>query len=118
MSRTIRRKNFELHRNSSWHRAGTRQFGPYAEYDMVRCDNGYYRQVFREPTERELYKAKRFAHGESSTRYAYSPSKYHRGAREAQYRMKTKSEIHRFFRNEELEPVISDKPVNCWWDWS
>ena len=114
MARTYRCKNYEDTRGNSWDRAGRKVNGFYTQKTW----NCYFEDVFSVPTKRELFEMKHWAHGESSTKNSRSPNKYHRLNRMRQNRMINKTEIFRFIKDENYEPMTEADPRNCWWDWS
>lgn len=119
MGKTFRRKNYELENNTSWDRKGRKTAGFYTEYDIKcdehgRCIRGAY--IFREPTKKELWKSKRWAHGEGHSN-SHSPGYGYRNNRMRENRMLTKEELHKFFMIPDYEPMVEANPRNCSWDW-
>jgi hypothetical protein len=119
MSRTIRRKNYEEANNTSWDRKGRKTAGFYTEYDYARDKYGRITSEnwYREPTKQELWRAKRFAHSDNKPN-VFSGSKEHRRNRMKQNRMITKSELFKFFKDFDYEPMVEVEPRSCAWDWS
>ena len=119
MSKTYRRKNYELENNTSWDRKGRKTAGFYTEYDYERDEDGrtiWGAYIFREPTKKELWKAKRWAHGENHPN-SHSPGRWYRNNRMRENRMLTKEELHKFFMIPDYEPMVEANPRSCSWDW-
>lgn len=115
MSRTIRRKDYENTQRTSWDRKGNRIAGYYTEYDFD--PDWYWLAVYREPTDRERYRAVRWAHGESRARNERTPGWEYRHNRMRQNRSINKCEIAKWIKNDEYEPMTESNPRSCRWDW-
>lgn len=139
MSRTYRRKNYELQNANSW-RGGGKSAGYYTEedwhYQKVTEENikgvdpkdiryseysGCYflhYTTYREPTKKEYFKRWYYAHGESRTSMERSPNSYHRQFRVRQNRNINKREIKIYLKNQNYEPMCEEKVRRCLWDWN
>ena len=116
MSRTYRRKNYEVTQNRSWNKNFRRVFGHYVKRGWSGQGSAYH---FRAMTEREQIEEFWFIHSESKHHNAWTPGKWYRKRRMKQNRMINKTEIIRYFkRGDEYEPMTEADPRNCWWDWS
>lgn len=122
MSRTFRCKNYILENRTSWDLKGSKIAGLYTEYDYVRVRSGTIHKsdttVYRYPTKDEIFKLFKDYQGESRSSCHRSPCKYHRKFREHEFRLKFKSEISKFIKGSVEDVILSNQPVNCWWDWS
>lgn len=119
MSRTYRRKNYEVTQGTSWDRQGRKFGGFYTTWDFEWNRNGgrgYYN--YRPMTKLERYDKNRLIHGESVHGNAWSPGRHYRKYREDQHRMRCKQEIIKYRKNPDYDPIIYDNPIDCWCDWS
>lgn len=122
MSRTFRRKNYEIQNATSWDRKGRKAGGFYTEAVWNRAEgthwsSGWY--TYRPKTERERAEAYWRNHGESGTSSSNSPSAWHRQVRQRENRSINKEELIKFLKNPDTyEPMFEENPRNCWWDWS
>lgn len=120
MSRTFRRKNYELQNATSWDRQGRKAGGFYTEKVWNRGSTwswGWY--TYRPMTERERNEAYWFNHGESKSAQSWSPGRSYRSMRMRENRSINKQELIKFLKNPDTyEPMFEDNPRNCWWDWS
>lgn len=104
--------------------------GPYLSCAYVEVNDWIYhyadtkRRIYCGPkfdvyTERGYFKHfTNVFHGESSGPNSRSPGKSYRNKRQRQHRRITKQQIRKQIMNPDIDVVISDKPINCWWDWS
>ena len=119
MGKTVRRKNYENENNTSWDRKGRKTAGFYTEDEHVRDEDGriiWGVYTYRAPTKKELWKAKRWAHGEAHAN-THSPGHGYRNNRMRENRMLTKEELHKFFMIPDYEPMVEANPRSCSWDW-
>lgn len=124
MSRTFRRKNYEDTQGTSWDRQGRKTNGYYTTNDReaARNSHGYFvwgLKRYRPMDTREAYKARRWAHGESSTASVRSPNHWHRLMRNKENRSIDKKQLIKWFKSGgEHEPMCEANPRSCLWDWS
>lgn len=120
MSRTFRRKNWEKQQTHSWGRCGNKTAGYYTVKDPVRDETGrwiYRLYSYREPTKHELGQAYWRIHGESSHANDWSPGHAYRHARVRQNRSINRTELAKWLKCEEYEPLFEENPRDCKWDW-
>jgi len=139
MSRTYRRKNYEIEDKGSW-RGGGKIAGYYTEYKFhygkvtkenidnidikdiyySKYSNCYYFQfiTYHAPTKEEYFYKWYWAHGESRSSRERGPAKYHRNFRIRQNRNINKNEIRKYFNDQNYEPMCEEKVRSCMWDWS
>jgi hypothetical protein len=121
MSRTFRRKNYEDTQGTSWDRQGRKTNGYYSTYDGLyyKPGGGCAMKVYRPMDKRERFHAWYYAHGESRTRSARSPNRWHRQMRNKENRSIDKKELIQWFKSGgEHEPMCEANPRSCQWDWS
>lgn len=123
MSRTFRRKHYETEVGvSTWN--SKKVAGYYTEWDIYWADDPtdpkYQIRVeeHRKPTREEYYRKYWWIHGESKTAYSWSPGPDNRRNREIENRRLNKTELHKWLRNEEYEPLFEENPRSCGWDWT
>lgn len=120
MSRTYRRKNYELTNSNSWSRAFKKQLGAGAVYDFVKPENEHFKnwvRVWREPTPEEKWKSRRYSHFDNKSN-VFSGGHEWRNNRERKHRQKVRQELHRFMSNHDYEVMVEDSPKSCQWDWT
>ena len=131
MSRTHRCKDFYDVHNDSYDRRFRRRFGWHIESDYIRdldavevdeewvIVNKYAigNFVVRPSTKTEVWKNLRRWFGESSHANERSPGKEYRNFRHRQNRRRDTSELHKFMKHEDYEPMNYEEPINCHWDW-
>lgn len=119
MSRTVRRKNYENEQGqNSWRMK--RIAGYYTQVEYVWCEDDeyyWYEVVYREPTDAEYYHDYYRLHGESKHANAWSPSWWYRHNRMSQNRMHNKTELAKWIKNTDYEPVFENNPRSHYWDW-
>jgi len=119
MSRTFRRKNYELTNPNSW---GFKTAGYYTEYDYSVVESGYVIRYgverYRAPTKHEYHKHYWRIHGDSH-RNLWSPGKYYRWWREKENRSINNEELFKTISDlENHEGIFEENPRSCHWDWS
>jgi hypothetical protein len=119
MSRTFRRKNFEVENNTSWDVRGNKTAGFYTHrlwhYEQY---TGCMWSTFAEPTEEQYYKEYWRNHSESKHANQRSPGHWYRRTRMTQNRAITREELHKFKTIPDYEPMVEANPRSCQWDWS
>lgn len=119
MSRTFRRKNYELENSSSWRNQGSKIAGYYTENDLECFTNSddvfVCTYIHRSPTEQEYSKKYWNIHGDSYKYYS-SPGKWYRYFTIHQYRMQDKTELRKYMKNEDYEPMCRDRISSGYWD--
>jgi len=122
MSRTYRRKNYELTQNTSWDRVGRRVYGFNVERDFIihHGDRYYfYETVYRSATKKEIQDEYKIIHTDNQkSKYDNPPSWFVRLYFEKPLRKHNKRELHRFIRNPDYEPMCEKKSRDALWDWS
>jgi len=119
MSRTYRRKNYEVTQGTSWDRQGRKTNGFYTTYDGSWWSWGVKEEMTFRPMTKEEYRNRYWwIHGESRHSNAWSPNRHYRKPREEAHRMRCKQEIIKFMKNPDYDPIIYENPDDCWWDWS
>jgi hypothetical protein len=80
MSRTTRRKGYELTLNNSWNNHGFKTNGYYTTWDRTVCTGNGHGGVkqHRAMTPREVYDQDHVRYGESKHANAYGPNEYYR----------------------------------------
>ena len=119
MSRTFRRKGFERTEGTSWDRAGCKIDRHYVERDFTRVEleTGYSIQWnYRAPTEQERNSRYWWIHGDSKSN-TFKYGRMYRGPKERQFRAANRRELVKYLKNPDYEPMVWDKPTDCWWDW-
>jgi hypothetical protein len=136
MSRTTRRKNYEIEsEQNSWRRWGKKTGLEYTTYqDNGRYETGEFPDSYSggtypvtaryletpvEMEKRERYYKWRTMHGESRNANQYTPGKWYRKNRMSQNRSINKQELHRWFQyGGEYDPCFEADPRSHYWDWS
>jgi hypothetical protein len=108
MSRTYRRKNYELEHPRKW---GTKIVGYYN-----RWSSNLSNLEFRAPTDEEFYKEFYYIHNDSHSN-AWCPGRGFRNARMVENRMINKHEIGLWKKFPDYEPLTEADPRDCTWDW-
>ena len=115
MSRTFRRKNYEAENRTSWDNQGTKLAGVYTERDYI--IDGRIRWVYREPTEQEYHKAYYNYHSDRQSRYVRKgPNKWYRKEKMHEHRMLDKSELRKFMKDDNYEPMCWNRVADGYWD--
>lgn len=132
MSRTIRRKNYEETRNSSWHRAGKKVNGIYTYedrqwsfmgiYESIICGEVYeFKKFSRMDVYRPMTKEERIDHDKriyrDRKRYGV-PHWYVNLYFEQPLRQYNKRELQKYSRNEDYEPMCLARSRDAMWDWT
>lgn len=116
MSRTFRRKNYEheqgANRYYKWKVAGY-----YTQVDCIWHEEGWFEYVYREPTEEEYYRDYWALHGESKSANSWTPSREFRKRRMGENRMINKTELSKWFKNVDYDPIFEENPRSHYWDW-
>ena len=103
MSRTIRRKNKEqpkTYRKFIWHHCGD---FPSSGWGYIKLSGA------------ELKEALRVFHSEKGWTFGWSAPKYHRKQTSATQRMRDKTELIRFAKDRDYEPLVFDKMAMAYW---
>lgn len=121
MSRTIRRKNYEAENRSSWNNKGRKIARAYTESDLDCFYNSdglwVCTYTYREPTKNEYFNKYWSYHSDKQSRYfRKGPNKWYRFFTIHQYRMQDKTELRKFMKNEDYEPMCRDRISSGYWD--
>lgn len=115
MSRTFRRKNYELVNASSWDRRGRKIGGFYAQRDE---EYDWMSERYRAPTEKELKQNYWYNHSESKTGNSRSPSKWWKNQDSRKLRRFNEQELFRWAFKVDYEPIFRLKIFeDFWWFW-
>jgi hypothetical protein len=124
MSRTYRRKNYELTQNSSWDRRFRRVLDApadvhyqYTWFKETEC-YWYYRTELNIEyhDKRRLRHDLRRLHGDNHP-WNWSPAKYWRQLFHREFRRHSNHEIHKFIKNSDYEPMCYKEYRPYWVDW-
>lgn len=119
MSRTFRRKNYELENQGSYRNGGRKLAGYYTQrgYEGAYGEDGkwfsYY--VYSEPTKAEFFEEYWNVHGDNHD-YHSKPGKWYRYFTIHQYRMQDKTELRKYMKNDDYEPMCRDRISSGYWD--
>lgn len=117
MSRTFRRKNYEITQNRSWDNQFRKQYGFYTTFDWNNTLHQKYSiRCYRMPTEQEFYKNYWINHSDNH-RNKWSPSKTYRKIRMSENRSINNHELFKCLKYEDYEPLFEQNPRSCLWDW-
>lgn len=121
MSRTMRRKGYELVLNNSWNNHGFKTNGYNTTWDRaVRTGNGHGGACqHRAMTAREVYDQHRVRHGESKHANAYGPGKYYRYLYQLALDHHNDQQLHKHLNtNGDYDPVFMGKGKRWGDDWN
>lgn len=117
MSRTFRRKNWELQHPNKY---GSKVNGFYTEFDQViHTGNGHAGYYFYRPmTKAEKNKKYHLIHGESKSRNAWSPAKHYRKKWNQWNDQINDKEMSKYLNScGEYDPVFIHKLPRQWREW-
>jgi hypothetical protein len=116
MSRTFRKKNYEVENHTSWDTKGKKIAGFYTERTL-HYEHGGFWYTYDIPTKQQYVDSYWKIHGESRSGNSVSPGKEYRRNRMKENRAITRQELAKFFKNTEYEVMAETNPRSCWWDW-
>lgn len=122
MSRTFRRKNYESTVGQRYR--NYRSLAGYYTKNVFRrrtFDGSYYWSLnfvgsYRAPTEKEYYHDFWKLHRDNHQN-AWSPNRDYRKFRQVQNRNINKTELAKWIKNENYEPLFEENPRSHYWDW-
>lgn len=124
MSRTYRRKNYEAENRTSWDTRGDKVAGFYTVRDLIRymsIKSDYYhyshQYEYKVPTKFEYNKKYWDYHSDRQSRHVRKgPAKWYRIFKIHQYRMQDKTELRKFMKDTDYEPMCRDRISSGYWD--